>query len=120
MSYIQEILKNSSYKLDLFSPEEIHQLDNRITPSKDKKDNVIYVVECLKRGSIIKLTPEEIVRQLFLNRILTHYQYPKDRIRLELPIQFGSDAKSKRGDIVIMDKDRPDVVYIIFELKKTQ
>lgn len=58
-----------------------------------------------------------MVRQLFLYRLFTHYKYPKDRIIVEFPVRFGTDT-SKRADIVIMEKDRPEVVYIIVELKK--
>ena len=64
------------------------------------------------RGKEIKLTPEEAVRQLYLYKLMHEYGYPADRIELEAPIHFGREVK--RADIVISDKDRPMVPYIIF------
>jgi len=114
---INQILKDTKFSLNVFKGAEIQLLEDRIIDATDKKGNSYYAVECLKRGSSIKMTPEEVVRQLFLYRLLTHYQYPKDRIIVEFPVRFGTDT-SKRADIVIMEKDRPEVVYIIVELKK--
>ena len=114
---INQILKDTKFSLSVFKDAEIQLLEDRIIESVDKKGLPYFSVECLKRGSIIKMTPEEVVRQLFLYRLLTHYKYPKDRILVEFPVRFGTDT-SKRADIVIMEKDRPEVVYIIVELKK--
>jgi type I restriction enzyme M protein len=44
------------------------------------------------------------------------YQYPVNRILVEYEVSFGREKK--RADIAIMDKDRPNVPYIIVELKK--
>lgn len=114
---IQAILRESKFSLSVFNHSEIQPLEEKLTPAKDKKGNSYYVAECLKRGNIIKMTPEEVVRQLFLHRLIYHYKYPKSRITVEYPVRFGTDT-SKRADIIITDKDRPDVVYIIVELKK--
>ncbi len=48
--------------------------------------------------------------------LLEDYNYPKKRIKFEHPINFGREVKS--ADIVIFDKDRPTVEYIIVEIKK--
>ena len=114
---INQILKDTKFSLSVFKEAEIQLLEERIIESVDKKGFPSFLVECLKRGSFIKVTPEEVVRQLFLYRLLTHYKYPKDRIIVEFPVRFGTDT-SKRADIVIMEKDRPEVVYMIVELKK--
>lgn len=113
---ISEILKDSSYKLDIFSPENIEELENRIVIKEVRKQKKPYV-ECLIRKKEILLTPEEIVRQLYLDMLLNQYKYPKDRIALEYPIQMGSSSY-KKADIVIFDKDKVDTTYIIVELKK--
>lgn len=68
------------------------------------------------RKKEIKLTPEEAIRQLFIDKLINKYGYPIDRLSLETPIYFGREVK--RADIVISDKDRPTVPYIIVELKK--
>lgn len=118
MSRIETILRNSGYAIshDLFSQREIDALEARIIES-NSKGKTVFAVECLKRGKAIKATPEEVVRQLYLAKLLNHYKYPKDRIQVEYPVSFGSDS-SKRADIVITNADRPDAVYILVELKK--
>jgi type I restriction enzyme M protein len=73
-------------------------------------------IKCLVRGKDIKLTPEEAVRQLYLKVLTSRYQYPVNRILVEYEVSFGREKK--RADVAIMDKDRPNVPYIIVELKK--
>ena len=73
-------------------------------------------MRCLIRDTDIRLKPEEIVRQLYLRRLLENYGYTKNRIAVEFPVKFGSETK--RADIVIRDKDHPESAYIIIELKK--
>lgn len=51
-----------------------------------------------------------------MDTLLNNYDYPADRIQLEYPVKFG--LEEKRADIVIFDKDRATVPYIIVELKK--
>ena len=57
---LNEIIKDSDYKLSQFSPEQITNLQNRITIKKDKNGNEIPYIKCLIRDKEIKLTPEEI------------------------------------------------------------
>lgn len=111
MRKINEILKNSNYDDTQFSEEELNIFEDRIY----YKDQIPYV-QCIIREKEIKLTPEEIVRQLFLNKLINIYGYSKDRITLEFPIHFGREVK--RADIVISDINDPLVPYIIVELKK--
>lgn len=58
-----EILKDTEYNLDQFNSGVIEQLENRMTYKEMKSGQVPYV-ECLVRKKDIKLTPEEVVRQL--------------------------------------------------------
>lgn len=64
-----------------------------------------------------KSNPEEIVRQLWLYKLINIYQYPADEITVEKPIPFGSDTDSRKADIVVhlSDKETPKIV---FEIKK--
>lgn len=64
-----------------------------------------------------KTSPEEIVRQLFLGELLNGCGYPKDRIRLEVDVQFGREVGKKRADIVVYREDM-QTPYIIVEVKK--
>ncbi|MEF3227625.1 type I restriction enzyme HsdR N-terminal domain-containing protein, partial [Campylobacter jejuni] len=82
----------------------------------NKNNQIIYYTNCLIRDKEIKLTPEEIVRQLYIDKLLNEYNYPKDMIKIEFGVHFGREVK--RADIVIMDKIQITVPYIIIEVKK--
>ena len=58
---------------------------------------------CLIRRKWIILTPEEWVRQHFLNLLITHLGYPKGMMRLEQTLSYFKNQK--RSDIAILDKD---------------
>ena len=113
---VSKILKDTEFKLDQFKQEQIFALENSISVKTDKNGKELYYVKCLIRDKEIKLTPEECVRQLYLDTLINEYEYGTDRIQLEYPVKFGREEK--RADIVIFDKDRPTVPYIIVELKK--
>ena len=112
LSPLDAILKGSKHRLNLFRHEEVQNLEKRLI-EKDGK----YFADCLVRKKQIQLKPEEIVRQLLLARLNTHYGYDFSHMKLEHPVRFGRDA-SKRADIVIFDKDNPNTEYIIVEVKK--
>ncbi|MDX2285654.1 MAG: N-6 DNA methylase [Bacteroidia bacterium] len=113
---ITEILRDSNYKLTQFPPPLIEQLQARIMERESSKGKPAYKVQCLIRDREVNLTPEEVVRQLYLLMLTTAYGYPPNRIELEYPISFG--IEKKRADIVVTDRDRPQTPYIIVELKK--
>lgn len=108
---LSDILKDSSYNLSLFSVKDIKALEQKIKIVKNKP-----FVECVIRDKEVYLKPEEVVRQLYAMKLLKEYGYPKQRIKFEHPIHFGREVKI--ADIVVFDKDRPTVEYIIVELKK--
>lgn len=111
MKKIADIVKDSNYNFSLFERTLIDELESKIT----EKDGKPYVT-CIIRDKEIVLKPEEVVRQLYLMKLIKEYSYPKKRLALEHPIHFGREVKS--ADIVIFDKDRPTVEYIIVEVKK--
>ena len=108
---LNDIFKNSEYDATIFSDISKEWLENKIQLQND-----VPYVECIIRKKQIKLTPEEVVRQLFVYELINKYAYPESRIELETGINFGREIK--RADIVIWEKDRPNVPYIIFEIKK--
>lgn len=112
---LADILKDSNYKLSQFTAAEIEQLEQSITLKTTKSGEVPYTV-CLVRQKAIKLTPEEAIRQLYLRVLTDRLHYPISRIQVEYGVNFGREVK--RADIVVMDKDRRDAVYILVELKK--
>lgn len=113
---IYDILKDSAYKTEQFSQTSIDNLNGRIIEKADKKGKPYAVVECLVRKKQITLKPEEVVRQLLIDKLINEYGYPISRMQLEYPVYFGREVK--RADIVIIDEDRPTVPYIIIEVKK--
>ncbi len=112
---ISEILQDSTYKLDQFTQNKITKLENTINVEIIRGKNTPFI-NCLIRNKKIKLTAEEIIRQLYLITLLDDYNYPKDRISVEYGVSFGREKK--RADIVIFDKDKIQNIYIIIELKK--
>jgi len=112
---LNEILKDSAYKLTQFSAAQIQTLESSITV-KDMRGKATPYAICLVRNKEIKLTPEEAVRQLYLLVLLQNLGYPFNRLAVEYGVTFGRETK--RADICMFDKDRPTVPYILVELKK--
>ncbi len=108
---IADILRSTNYGLSIFSQEEVEKIQ---LFDKNGKPYLRDFVNGKERPA----NPEEIVRQLFLYRLIYTYLYPVARIAVEKGIQFGSSIADKRADIVINEKNYPDTVYIIVELKK--
>ena len=114
----QSILKESAYHLSLFKRGGlVESLKSRIF-TKLKGGKRVYFIRCVVRDKDIQLKPEEIVRQLYAIRLIQQYGYPKRRLAFEHPVNFGRETKS--ADIVVFDKDRADIPYMIVELKKPQ
>lgn len=59
------LLKDSAYKLSQFKPAQIAALEATITLKEFGQKTAPYVT-CLVRGKPIKLTPEEVIRQLYV------------------------------------------------------
>jgi type I restriction enzyme M protein len=112
---LADILKDSNYKLSQFKQEEVDWLEKSIFIKQTKKGETPYI-NCLIRKKDIQLKPEEVIRQLYLKVLLERYQYPVSRLTVEHGVNFGREVK--RSDIVVFDKDRPTVPYIIIEVKK--
>lgn len=81
-----------------------------------QKNGKAYL-KCQVRGKAIQAKPEEIIRQLWIHRLVNRYKYPISRLAVEYPITFGRDT-SKRADIAVFDADRPTVPYIVIEIKE--
>ena len=114
---IQTILKDSDHHPTLFTEDEINALCDEVF-IKTVRGKETPFVKCIKRKKDIQLKPEEMVRQLYAKKLIDEYGYPESRLAFEHPVNFG--RQTKRADIVIFDKDRPDTPYIIVELKKSK
>lgn len=115
-SIISKIVADSNYKIEQFNQTEIDSVESLITTKTDKKGKEVYYVKCQIRDKDIKLTDEELVRQLYINKLINEYNYPKEKMELEYSVSFGREKK--RADIVIFDKLATTSPYIIIELKK--
>jgi type I restriction enzyme M protein len=102
---------SSGYALDLFTDKEVATLKIEL------KDDKPYL-KCFVSGKDRPAKPEEIVRQLYLYKLMHDYGYPKERIAVEKGVYFGSTMAEKRADIVIFDKNEPDAAFVIVECKK--
>ncbi|MDR1631709.1 MAG: type I restriction enzyme HsdR N-terminal domain-containing protein, partial [Dysgonamonadaceae bacterium] len=116
MTTLADIIKDSDYKQAQFDLVLINEFERKITTRADKNGKEIPYINCAIRKKEIRLTPEEAVRQLYLEILLNDYQYPADRIELEYAVTFGREKK--RADIVIFDKQQTTSPYIIVEMKK--
>lgn len=103
---------NAQLSLSVFDTRSIAAIEAALTEKNGK-----HYLKCLARGKDIQAKPEEIVRQLWLHRLIHHYGYPVSRLTVEYPITFGRDS-SKRADVVVMDADRPTVPFLIVEVKQ--
>lgn len=112
---LTDIIKSTEYEISLFSEGQISELEGHVTERMTKK-GVGYYLTCLVRKKEIKLTPEEVVRQLYLLVLTQDLGYPVSRIELEYEVTFGREKK--RADIVVFDKQQTTSPYIIVELKK--
>ena len=111
---IPMILKDSDYRLNLFTEDEINKLCDRICIKPYRGKDTPFV-NCIVRKKDIQLKPEEVVRQLYAAKVINQYGYPENRLRCEYSVNFG--VSTKKADIVILGEDdyTPD---IIVELKK--
>ncbi len=82
-----------------------------------------YYVKCFKRNKEIfvysekKSCPEEIIRQLFLYKLVKELNYPLNLIDVEVPVKVFSGKDMGFMDIVVYKPDKK-TVYMIFETKR--
>lgn len=106
---------DSTHKSTIFSPAQIDFLETNAY-TKIVRGKSTPFIKCLVRGKEIRLTPEEAVRQMFIRKLIDEYGYSTAQMTVEHPIHFGREVK--RADIVIFERNRPTVEYIIVEVKK--
>jgi type I restriction enzyme M protein len=111
---IQKIFSASDVKhgISLFTQDEITAVENMITEQDGK-----YFIKCQIKERTKVAKPEEVVRQLWIYRLLTEYGYPRERIDVEKVIYFGSRVEPGAADIVVYHEDL-EHYYILFEVKR--
>lgn len=116
---ISKILDNSELSLKQFSEEAIKALEARIQ-EKDLGEGVKPYAQCVIRDKEIMMKPEEIVRQLFAEKLMNEFGYPKEDIVFEHPVKsVGRDKENTDfADIVVFSDSTKSQAYIIFEIKR--
>ena len=65
-----------------------------------------------------KSSPEEVVRQLWVYRLIYQYDYKVDEIDLEKSVQFGTEIGTKAADIIVYTDANKVTPKIIVECKR--
>lgn len=68
---------------------------------------------CLIRKKWVAITPEEWVRQHFINLLVAHLGYPKGLFKLEQTMAYFKNQK--RSDILVLDREGQ--VFLLVECK---
>jgi len=77
----------------------------------DKEEIQVYVEDG-------KSCPEEIVRQLWVYKLIHYYNYKVEQIVCERPVQFGVEVNTKFADIVVFRDETKLTQKLLFEIKK--
>lgn len=101
----------TKHGLKIFSAEELERLEL-------EEDGGKYYIKCAVRQQRRVAKPEEVVRQLTINKMTRDLAYPLARMDVEVPIKMGSTYASKAADIVVYTEPTRETPYIIVEVKK--
>ncbi len=99
--------------LSLFNSDEINAVERLIIEQEGK-----YFIKCQIKNKYKMAKPEEIVRQLWIYRLLNEYNYPKERISVKKTINFASQIEPQTVDIIVFQEDLKHY-YILFEIKRS-
>ncbi len=102
------VVKNGTGKQ---TGKKIYFLKTLAPLHSDKEEIQIYMEDG-------KSSPEEIVRQLWVYKLLNYYGYKKEQIELEVPVQFGTEVNTKFADIAVYRDETKETVKLLFEIKK--
>lgn len=115
---LNKIFRDSSIQYGLKEFDDIKPVEALDIFEKEKGK---FYVKCLKREKDILLLnaeknlskPEEVIRQLWLLKLVKYYNYPLDRIDLEKDIRFGHEIHAKAADIIVYREDKETPLVII-------
>ena len=101
----------------IFSSDEILLLRSLLNVKPHRGKSRLHC-RCSIREKSVLLKPEEVIRQLWVLRLINRYHYPKAQIRVEYRVTIGTSTR--KADIVIVHHEAPTEPYIIVEVKKTE
>ena len=82
------------------------------SPKLSKNSGKTYIYDPLRRKNVV-LTPEEWVRQHFVNFLITEKSYPPERIANEVSVNVNTTAK--RCDTIVYDDYLKPLVVIEYK-----
>lgn len=78
-----------------------------------------YHIRCRIRKKDFAFKPEEVVRQMIINKLIDDLGYDEAQIGVEVGVQMGSAVHEKPADIVIYSDSGPDKKHwMIVEVKR--
>jgi len=86
---------------------------NQYTPQKRYMQNGYECIFDPIRKKLIKLTPEELVRQQFVQYLIKEKQVPKEMIEIEVPLSYFKLNSRSRADIIVYALDKDERVPIL-------
>ncbi|MDR0421262.1 MAG: hypothetical protein LBH30_07445 [Prevotellaceae bacterium] len=96
---LSEILHDSDYRQSQFDLVQIHEFERKIIVKTDKNGKEIPYIQCAIRKKEIRLTPEEAIRQLFLEVLMNDYQYPTDCYRVGIRCNFRAGKHTGKYNV---------------------
>ncbi|WHZ02843.1 type I restriction enzyme HsdR N-terminal domain-containing protein [Neobacillus sp. YX16] len=94
------------FQLNNYKPTKIYKI-------KKKK----YIFDPIRK-KLILLTPEEIVRQGFIQYLINDMGVPKDLLEVYVPMSYFNPTADGRADIIVYaDKDNKRVPILVVECK---
>jgi len=78
-------------------------------PSLKKDNGKVWIFDVIRKKYIV-LTPEEWVRQHFINYLITELKYPKSLFRIEGSLTYNK--LQKRSDILIFNRNGKEWMLI--------
>ena len=82
------------------------------TSKISKINEKAFIFDCIRRKNVA-LTPEEWVRQHFVNYLVTEKKYPKERIANEVTVSLN--GMSRRCDTVVYNQYIEPIVIIEYK-----
>ncbi len=101
-------------------------IETHVCKLKNKQNLKRYIkngkecVLCHSRKKLIQVTPEEVVRQEFVAKLITEFNVPIDLIEVEVPLSYYQKGKRERADIIVSGFDKENfqkLPLIVIECK---
>lgn len=83
-----------------------------LAPFHSDKEEVQVLVEDGKAN------PEEVVRQLWVYKLINYYGYSPEEMELEKPVTFGTDTGTKFADLLVYTNTTKTTPKVVVEVKK--